>query len=546
MIRSALILACRILLVFVVSATTSFAQLPSVEWLPNDDILWTYTSYIPEAQAVADSTPGLGPLFNDPTINGHFDHGFEVDGTITYLAVRSESLDVLTSQVVALDNRTGEVEWRYTILPDTSNIAYSVVHIDVRDGLLYVMGLRCSEPINRFQPNCTRVFSNPMEMHVLDAATGDIIDIVNAVEEDAPLEIQYFLSNDRPPIMPRSDGSVFYLRSLDWIRTDYANSIVVSDPNGDVAIRGDTIAYEDRFNRTARLGHAFSDDSALFYYGSTENNSFPNFSEAVVLLVDNEGAIADVIEIDSLTNYLFSLITLDCNDDVCLISGISRFEDDAVQNTNGSYPRAFKVSLLVLDRQGDVVKQYKRIPNTGNGGVVGFMNHQTGQVGFVHRDGNEPGWQYRFDIYLEIDNHIKLVDSIMVDTTTEGVEMVDAVISEDNILSLSFYNVREGIGTDTRHVVGFDLSSYLLTGTTEESGGRHTHLSVVPNSAVDRIELVDVAEGADYRIVDMMGRLLKSGAYEGVINVSSLVPGLYSISVISETGRGITETFVKQ
>ena len=83
--------------------------------------------------------------------------------------------------------------------------------------------------------------------------------------------------------------------------------------------------------------------------------------------------------------------------------------------------------------------------------------------------------------------------------------------------------------------IGFHVSDPLgITEPYQES------LSVWPNPTVDMLHL-NVADGATISVFDMTGRMVIQQRYEGQLDVSSLVPGLYAIKAGDNEVRFVKE-----
>ena len=65
-------------------------------------------------------------------------------------------------------------------------------------------------------------------------------------------------------------------------------------------------------------------------------------------------------------------------------------------------------------------------------------------------------------------------------------------------------------------------------------------IALWPNPATDNLYL-DVMDGAIISVFDITGRMVKQERYEGKIDVSDLVPGLYAVKA-----EGVTVRFVKE
>ena len=75
------------------------------------------------------------------------------------------------------------------------------------------------------------------------------------------------------------------------------------------------------------------------------------------------------------------------------------------------------------------------------------------------------------------------------------------------------------------------------TGITEQTAGSH---AAWPNPTTNILHL-DVMDGATISVFDMTGRMVMQQRYEGKLDVSNLVPGLYAIKA-----EGCTVKFVKE
>jgi hypothetical protein len=66
------------------------------------------------------------------------------------------------------------------------------------------------------------------------------------------------------------------------------------------------------------------------------------------------------------------------------------------------------------------------------------------------------------------------------------------------------------------------------------------NIALWPNPATNILYL-DVMEGTTVSVFDMKGRMVKQERYEGQINVSDLVPGIYAIKAEGRTVRFVKE-----
>lgn len=77
-----------------------------------------------------------------------------------------------------------------------------------------------------------------------------------------------------------------------------------------------------------------------------------------------------------------------------------------------------------------------------------------------------------------------------------------------------------------------------------------TDWNIYPNPATDLLKVSNpLADGAKYEITDMPGRTLLSGSLSAgtqTINVKSLSPGSYIISLYDGNKKDYTQVFIKQ
>jgi hypothetical protein len=91
-------------------------------------------------------------------------------------------------------------------------------------------------------------------------------------------------------------------------------------------------------------------------------------------------------------------------------------------------------------------------------------------------------------------------------------------------------------GTFLASTINYNVADPTI-GITEQTEGS---IVLWPNPA-SNILYLDVKEGTSVSVFDMTGRMVKQERYEGQINVSDLVPGIYAIKAEGSTVRFVKE-----
>lgn len=84
-----------------------------------------------------------------------------------------------------------------------------------------------------------------------------------------------------------------------------------------------------------------------------------------------------------------------------------------------------------------------------------------------------------------------------------------------------------------------------LPSSVSEIDAGHLEMQVYPNPARDQIMLSQTLPNSNYEIIDMQGRIVSAGASSLVLNVSDLVPGVYTI-LLSNSDRKFHGRFLKR